>query len=67
MIDAQNGKTIEGQVLHERVIGAADGGKILIMVHMLWIHVRHNGDRGGQFGETAVGFIGFNDHPFAFA
>ena len=42
-------------------------GQCLPEVHMLWIDIGDDADLGGELQEGAVGFVGLDHHPLAFA
>ena len=67
MIGAHHRKSVERHVLDEgaeRVLHRVEG---LEVVEMLGVDIGDDGDVGRQLEEGAVGFVGLDHHPVAFA
>jgi hypothetical protein len=67
MIDAQDGKTVEGNVLDERLERRPLGIEIAVEIHVLAIKICDHGDGRRKLDERTVGFVGLDDHPVATA
>ena len=67
MVDAHRCKAIEGDVRDECREGFAYGIECAVEIEMLGIDIRDHGDGRREFDEGAVGLIGLDDHPLAFA
>ena len=67
MIDAQRGEAVERDVLDEGLERGAHGVEVAVELHVLGVDVGDHRDARRQAHEGAVGLVGLDHHPVAFA
>ncbi len=65
MVEAHDRETVEGNIFDESAKSLLDRLESSEMVEVFGIDIGDDRDIGGKFKESAVAFVGLDDHPIA--